>query len=116
MYSNLPLCGSKIATGESISAPAFSRGAAKAARSVQRVYQIDHWASHERFCAPDAWASIALGARQGDSTAAPCLVLPSPAPKNKVYKSGTFYLAERRNFLLCVDTKPEHKIVEILDH
>ena len=42
-------------------------------------------------------------ARQGGlKRRPPCLALPSPRSEN--LKSGTFYFAKKRNFLLCVDT------------
>ena len=55
-------------------------------------------AGGERFSAASARASIAMARGKGFKRQLLPLALPHPG-----FKGGTFYLAKKRNFLLCVD-------------
>src|SRR5215469_14455013 len=65
---------------------------------VRAITQSTDLASHERFSVASGRASIERCEGQGIQT--PSLAPRAPHPG---FKSGTFYFAEKREFLFCVD-------------
>ena len=86
--------------GEGASETAASGWPSKMERKLRPSSRSTDLAGGERFSAASARASIAMARGKGFQRHPLPLALPHPG-----WKSGTFYLAKKRDFLLCVDTR-----------
>ena len=87
-----------VGGGESASPTAASGWPSTMERKLRPSSRSTDLAGGERFSTASARASLAMARGKGFKRHPLPLALPHPG-----FKGGTFYLAKKRNFLLCVD-------------